>query len=73
MNQTETQIHFDFTLTQADAENLLYLFEHKISTNIQLMGEAICKKPADGEYVSQLKNDISYWKNLKTQLSNTTT
>jgi len=65
-------INFNFTVNDSDAENIMYLFHHKINTNNNLIMKELCKNEnRDKSYIEQLKNDIVYWTELKTKLTNT--
>ena len=64
-------IHFDFTVDDADAENILYLFQHRINTNNEMIIKEMCKKDeCDDSYIIHLRNDIKYWEELKSKCSN---
>ncbi len=65
-------IHFDFTIEDADAENLFYLFQHRINSNNEIIMDELCKKDkCDNEYIERLENDSKYWEQLKEKCENT--
>ena len=62
-------IHFNFTIEDADAENLMSLFQHRINSNNELIMTELCKKEdCDKSYIDILKKDIIYWTELKTKI-----
>jgi len=64
-------IHFDFVLSDVDAENLMSLFGTAIGNdNNQIMKEMV-KDDHDVDIIKAYKRDIEYLKELKLKMSNT--
>jgi len=64
-------IHFDFTVNDSDAENIMYLFQYRINCNNKLIIKEMCKKDkCDNSYIEDLKNDNKYWEELRVKISN---
>ena len=63
-------IHFDFTVSDVDAENILQIMRHHIAMNNKQIIEMI-SKPGQEEYVTAFRRDNEYVEELIKKMTNT--
>lgn len=60
-------IHFDFTVDEVDAENIINLFQNEIISCLIQQRKAIAEK--DEARINYCNNSIKYYKDLKDRIS----
>ena len=63
-------IHFDFTVSDADAENIFSMMRDRISTNNMRIIDMI-GKPGQEHYVEAYRQDNQYIEDLMEKMNNT--
>ncbi len=63
-------IHFNFTVSDVDAENIISVMRHRIVLNNQQIVEMI-GKPGQEEYIDAYRRDNEYVEGLIKKMTNT--